>query len=1143
MKTIFTIFILIITICGYSQSDVKIISSNFVPSVINEGEKSTLLIEFLIDGNSEIVEAGSIEIQLSFPYKYYTTKVFDRPMNFDADKFIWSLNENNYWSGINRGPLNSNQLYKFEAHVFGVNETNKPESSDFHIREIKEVEKYFGSSKENDYSQAYLEVISSNDQLKIVSLTPMDDFNNVPTNTNLKIVFNQNVLLNSEISDFVYLINASTNNIAQIIDLSADYVTFNNDMIEINISPLSYNTIYYLLIPYNLIHDTNGNIFKGIHDQQSWSFTTGPNPSLITCIQESFETNTGYELTSSFDNGSYSFFDRYSIPDFENEARNDVIIGWEGEYGILGQNFTETGNDATQSITLNDLDISELLTPSVSISLAALDSEPQFKTYEGGDGIQIFARIDDQVSIILLGEFAPNALGEGDLYLDTNGDGVGDGEKLTRELKTFTFSDGLTSGTTLDLIIALTSNDDFELLAVDNIRVHRGNVDDCEFIQPSYDELAIYTIQGDAPVADYLGEIVTTTGTISGDFQGSSRLAGFFMQDQIGDGDTQSSDGIFVHLPPENVLSSTNLYKGDQVRVTGVVTEKLELTTLDYILDLEIINVGNSINPLDITLPETTNGELEQYEGMLVHIDNPMTVSQNYFHGRYGQLTLSSPNDEGNEGRLYQPTNQFLPNSQDAIEMADENMRRILILDDGQDDNPYGDNPFPVPFIDEVTQNVIRSGDHVDNLVGVLDQGRINSNISNPGIEYRLHPVEEPLFTSINSRENTPVINEGNLKVASFNVLNYFNGDGQGGGFPTARGADSESEFQRQTAKIVEAILEMDADIFGLIELENDGYDENSAIQELVTEINDAFGSSVYQFIDPGGPIGNDAIAVGIIYKPSKVTPVGNPAILDSSVNPLFDDQKNRPTLAQTFTENVSAESVTILVNHLKSKGSDCDSVGDPDTGDGQGNCNQTRTNAAIAMSEWIATDPTNSGDSDFLIIGDLNAYAKEDPITTLESNGFIKSTNLLGLEDQYTYVFDGEAGLLDHILSTPNLNSQIQDISIWHINTDEATLYDYDEDYNPDGFYSIDPFRSSDHDPIIISLNLTDCVDQLDITTNTNLLGEDINTEARFSIKSTSEVTGPGSLRYSAQNKIVIDNGFKVRPGTIFKMVIGGCQ
>src|SRR4029450_6420347 len=125
---------------------------------------------------------------------------------------------------------------------------------------------------------------------------------------------------------------------------------------------------------------------------------------------------------------------------------------------------------------------------------------------------------------------------------------------------------------------------------------------------------------------------------------------------------------------------------------------------------------------------------------------------------------------------------------------------------------------------------------------------------------------------------------------------------------------------------------------------------------------------------------------VGVIYKPSKVTPVGRFAVLDSSDDPRFLDTKNRPALAHTFDDLSNGARFTVVVNHLKSKGSDCLDVDDPDTGDGQGNCNLTRAAAAQAVADWLATDPTGSGDADVLIIGDLNSYAMEDPVTAIKA-------------------------------------------------------------------------------------------------------------------------------------------------------------
>jgi predicted extracellular nuclease len=322
-----------------------------------------------------------------------------------------------------------------------------------------------------------------------------------------------------------------------------------------------------------------------------------------------------------------------------------------------------------------------------------------------------------------------------------------------------------------------------------------------------------------------------------------------------------------------------------------------------------------------------------------------------------------------------------------------------------------------------------------------------------------------------------PDVGPSLLKVAGFNVLNYFTTlDGNGSicgpnADQSCRGADSAFEFDRQKAKLVSAITTLDADIVGLTELENAA--DNVPIADLVDGLNGVAGAGTYAYIATGA-IGTDAIRQGIIYKPSNVMPVGGFAILDSSVDPLFNDDLNRPVLAQTFDDNTFGERVTIAVNHLKSKGSDCNDVGDPDTGDGQGNCNGTRTNGAQALVDWLATDPTGSGDSDFLIVGDLNAYAMEDPVMVIEVGGYIdliKTFVGTGFADgAYSFNLFSQAGYLDHALSSPDLLLAVSGAAPWHINADEPSGLDYNSFNQPDLFNS-DEFRSSDHDAIVVGL------------------------------------------------------------------------
>ena len=183
--------------------------------------------------------------------------------------------------------------------------------------------------------------------------------------------------------------------------------------------------------------------------------------------------------------------------------------------------------------------------------------------------------------------------------------------------------------------------------------------------------------------------------------------------------------------------------------------------------------------------------------------------------------------------------------------------------------------------------------------------------------------------------------------------------------------------------------------------------------------------------------------------------------------------------------QNTTGGIFTAVVNHFKSKGTACDDIGDPDTGDGSGNCNLTRTAAAEALVDWLAGDPTGSGDSDYLIIGDLNAYDKETPIDAIK----LGPDDTPGTADDYTdliyqyigeyaysYVFDGQLGYLDHALASADLLPEVTGTTVWHINADEPDLIDYDMTYKQDAqdaLYEPNAYRSSDHDPVIFGLNV----------------------------------------------------------------------
>lgn len=581
----------------------------------------------------------------------------------------------------------------------------------------------------------------------------------------------------------------------------------------------------------------------------------------------------------------------------------------------------------------------------------------------------------------------------------------------------------------------------------------------------------IYDIQGNGNASPLTGSNVTTEGIVTAVFPS---LSGYFLQDATGDGLADTSDGIFVYAPGASVSV------GQKLRLTATVAEYNTVTELTYPSNVQLLGSGFNVTPTDIALPESVEGELERYEGMLVRITTPLTVSQNYFQGRYGQVTLSA------DGRLEIPTNRYQPGSPEALTQADENARRRIVLDDGSG----AQNPNPIPFIG--ADNTLRAGDTVTDLTGVIDHGLITSN-SSGARDYKLHPTITPTFTRDNPRTTAPANVGGNVKVASFNVLNYFTTftdgatasgqTGQGctlGGSTSAsncRGASNAAEFARQQAKIVAALKAINADIVGLMEIQNNG---NVAVQNLVNALNTAYGRNVYAAVtNLNGPTGTDAIRVALIYKPATVTPDGA-ALADSNAI------HNRPPLAQTFRA-ANGEKLSVVVNHFKSKSCSDASGADADQGDGQGCYNGRREQQAMALLGFVDTVKAQAGDSDVLVIGDLNSYGMENPIRRLTDAGLVNEI-ATRIAEPYSYTFDGESGYLDHALASTSLSAQLAGIADWHINTDEPSVIDYNTEFKPQDLYSATPYRSSDHDPVIVGINLLKRIDGT--TGRDNLVG-----------------------------------------------------
>lgn len=588
----------------------------------------------------------------------------------------------------------------------------------------------------------------------------------------------------------------------------------------------------------------------------------------------------------------------------------------------------------------------------------------------------------------------------------------------------------------------------------------------------------ISAIQGSGLTSPLVGSVVTTYGIVVGDYEGASpNLRGFYLQSQQidQDADPTTSEGIFVFNANNN-----NFGLGDAVRLTGTVEEYQGQTQISQLTSSMLCAAPSTVMPVPVSFPVASTTALEAFEGMMVTLPQEMTVTEHFQLGRFGQVVLSA------NGRLMNPTTMVEPGAP-ALALQEANTLNKIILDDTLNNQ----NPDPIVFGRDAMRlsasNTLRGGDTVTGLIGVMTYTW--SGFSASGNAYRIRPQNSTIsyfFQPANPRPAAAPARAGSLRVSGMNVLNYFNTFtgctlGVGGASTGCRGAENQAEFDRQWPKTVAAVIGTQADIIGLGEIENDGYAAGSAIATLVNQLNAATAAGTYAFIDADtaagqvNALGTDAIKVGFLYKPAAVMPLGT-AVLNTTafVNGGDTTARSRPALAQTFEEVSTGARFTVVTNHLKSKSSACDLA---DAGDGQGNCNIVRTNAATELVDWLETDPTSSGDTDVLIIGDLNSYAKEDPIDVLLAGGFTNLTESFGGANAYSYVFDGQWGYLDHALSSTALTAQVAGVNEWHINADEPSVLDFNTNFKSPSqiatLYAPDQYRMSDHDIVLVDVNL----------------------------------------------------------------------
>ena len=675
--------------------------------------------------------------------------------------------------------------------------------------------------------------------------------------------------------------------------------------------------------------------------------------------------------------------------------------------------------------------------------------------------------------------------------------------------------------------------------------------------QPNF--TTIQDIQGEGDTSPFIDgypyitdEDHFVTGVVTAVTTGLTK--GFYLQALESDNNDKTSEGLFIHTD----AADTELKAGDVVCVKGKVQEYYSNTQLASDAN-SYVKTGTSETPrvtdLVIKEGETLRDALERHEGMQVELTSAsdLFVTRNFsydYDSRRNNMMLS------HEAPLLKPTQLHAAESDAAVELAKDNAaNRVYLESDGK--APNGQIPYYPDFAKDADQDGsseqhIRLGSRVEGLQGVV---AYSYN------EYRLiatNEVDNTNFVTSGegfdvARKDAPAIADSDLRIASFNVLNYFNSVADSGHEnPTGqnRGATNLDEFLIQQAKIVAAMNKMDADVIGLMEVENNGFGDGSAIQNLVdalnAEIDDAEDHYTYVEIEEQDKyqdeyFGSDAIMVAILYRANAVTPKDAAKVIitpeqhiaentitrkeGTESNPAYDKYQ-RHSLLQTFTVKETGEDLSIVVNHFKSKGSECieewiAGVEDSEPADLQGNCNNFRVSAAHAVGEAL-----KEVKGDVLLMGDLNAYGMEDPLLTLtdyskekygrdiytaayttigdgelqvektkieKGYGLHNLNTLLHGTDTFSYTYSGELGNLDHALASSSLAQKVVAIEDWHINSLESNLFEYSSKYTGDMPKYKDAFSASDHDPVIIAIDLPDT--DIDLPSS----GENLAVEVRL--------------------------------------------
>ena len=520
------------------------------------------------------------------------------------------------------------------------------------------------------------------------------------------------------------------------------------------------------------------------------------------------------------------------------------------------------------------------------------------------------------------------------------------------------------------------------------------------------------------PAAMQSGEDIRVRGVVSGDFRGDDGLRGFFLQTRS-DSD-ELPHGIFV-FTPDLQRGDLGFGAGDEVVVTGESADFRGKPQIAWVQAVEVCARPGLPEPVTLPFPQADRDGWRRLEGVHVRVDETLTVTGNYDLARFGALDLAAG------GRLFRPT-QFTDTR------GDDHAARRIILDDAS----YARNPRPVPWLDR--DGTRRVGSVLPELSGIL---------THAFGAWRIHPVEPEAveFVARNPRPDPPAAKPGAARVVGFNVENYFVTLGE-------RGAANRAELDQQRQQLEAVAGALQPALVGLAEVEN----RPAAVTDLTERLGRAAVGRAYQHFAIDEPVGTDAIRVALAWDPARVERVAGPFI-DTA------DTHHRPPVAGHFRFGDEGPGKLVVVIHHKAK------VGCPDEGDidrGQGCWNLRRTEQSRALADFLQRKRERTGTDRVLIIGDINSYAAEDPVRLLQARGFGDLLASLPPEQRYTYVFRGESGNLDVALASESLAGDVTAARPWPINADEpAALHDFTR---VDG-----PWRSSDHDPVVVDIHTRD--------------------------------------------------------------------